>query len=390
MKKIFLLEGCWFYRRDILSKLKEAVGDHDLYSFDGKCSYEYVRQNIMDLSCFDNCKLIIINELPFVKAPNKSQAKTKVTNYFQKLIPKIPDSSIVVFNGCISERNKKFKAVVGEYGKVYSSEKKKNKSEATKFVVGFFEGINKEVLFDDAFIIANSLNLDADIVDMDKLILLCYKVRDYIGVKKKVSNADIMLVCSQSREFVTWNLFNSFDDKDFCHAMELLNILLDSTKNVEGEIIKLIAGIRWKYNLLFMAKDGVFHEMSKKEIVDKISKLNKMERSGRRKKIKMSLKEDSGKTVPAYSNAMINSVFNSRDGRKPSLSCYTHDQLILINYAINKTLTKIRSGCTKHEILIPIEFLFLTICGKIKKIESLRILESKNLVTLEDYYDISC
>lgn len=390
MKKIFLLEGCWFYRKDVISKLKEAIGDHDLYSFDGKCSYEYVRQIIMDLSCFGNHKLIIINELPFTKAPSKSQAKTKVTNYFQKLIPKMPDSSIVVFNGCISERNKKFKTVVKEYGKVYSSEKKKNKNEAARFVVGFFEGINKEVSLDDAFIIANSLNLDADTIDMDNLILLCYKIRDYIGNKKKVSNDDVLLVCSQSREFVVWNLFNSFDEKDFCHTMELLNILLDSAKNVEGEIIKLMASIRWKYNLLLMAGDGIFHKMSKKDIVNKISKLNKMERSGRRKKIKMSLKEDSGKTIPAYSNAMINSVFNSRDGRKPSLSCYTHDQLILINYAINKTLTKIRSGCTRHELLIPIEFLFLTICGKIKKMESLRILESKNLVTLEDYYDISC
>ena len=60
MKKVFLLEGCWFYRKDAISKIKESLGDCDLYHVDEKYSYEYVKQIIMELSCFDNRKLIII------------------------------------------------------------------------------------------------------------------------------------------------------------------------------------------------------------------------------------------------------------------------------------------------------------------------------------------
>lgn len=389
MKKVFLLEGCWIYRKDVISKIKEAIGDYDLYSLDDKCSYEYVRQVIMELSCFGERKLIVINGLPTVKAPNKSQAKTKVTNYFQKLIPKIPDSSIVIFNDCISERNKKFKALVEENGTVYSYKKKVTKGEASNFVIDFFKNLNKTISYDESFTLANSLNLDSDTVNMDDLILLAYKVRDYVGGKSKISKDDILLVCNQSREFVVWNLLNHFDDKDFCSSMELLNILLDSTKNVVGEIEHILATIRWKYNLLLLVKNGIVHEMSKEEIINKISKLYKMERSGKSQRIKMNLKEEKDNNVPVYSSGAIHMLFNGKDGRKPSLSCYTHKQLILINYAINKATTKIRAGCTQHELLIPIEFIFMTICGKIKKIESLKILESKKLVSLEDYYDIS-
>lgn len=389
MKKVFLLEGSWFYCRDAINKIKDGIGENELYSFDSKCSYEYVKQTIMELS-WDGCrKLIIVNDLPKVKAPTKSQAKTKVTKYFQKLIPSIPKGTVVVFNDCISNRNKSFKSVVDEYGKVYSSVKKMSKNESARFVVNFFEGINKSISFEDAFIVANSLNLDASEVDLDNLILLTYQIRDYVGGRKKISNDDVLLVCNQSREFIIWSLLNLFDEKDFCSSMELLNIMLDSAKGVRGEIEHVMGTIRWKYSLLLMIKNGLAHKMSREDITNKLLKFNKLERSGKGKNIKMSMKIEKEKSVPAYTRWGINAIFDGRDGRKPSLSCYTHKQLILINYAINKAITKIRSGCTDNELLIQIEFVFMTICGKIKKVESLRILESKNLVTLEDYYDLS-
>jgi hypothetical protein len=224
---------------------------------------------------------------------------------------------------------------------------------------------------------------------MDDLILSMYKIRDYIGGKKKVSREDIFTVCNQSREFIVWNLLNTFDDKDFCGSMELLNIFLDSAKNVDYDINEIMNTIKWKYSLLLMVKNAAVRGVSKEEIVEKLSKFNKLERSGKGKNMRMSVKIEKEQEVPAFSNGAIYSLFNGINGRRPSLGCYTHDQLILINYAINKAVTKIRAGCTKHELLIPIEFVFMTICGKINKEESLSILESKNLVTLEDYYDIS-
>ena len=384
MKKVFLIEGNWFQRQESLDKIKEYLGEYALYSIDENNSYEYLKQIISEIPCFEEKKLIIINDFPKIKALDKAQRRAKVLNNLKKILPKIPNGNIVVLNN-LNISAKSFVDIVKKIGKVCIFNKNILKYKAVDWIIDYFKKREKIINCDDAFLIANSLGVETKEVNMDKLYLIVKKIEQYIGRKKNIVKDDVLLVCSQSREFVIWNLYNYFDNKDFCNAMKALKNLLIFSKNAEHEIVQLIYQIQWKYNLLLIAKSEAVKEKSRKDICDKILKLNKMERKGKAKKITMSLKTQKDENIPAYSYGMINSIFDERNNNKASISCYSYKGLLLINYAIKKTLIKIRAGCSQNELLILIEFIFMTICGIIKKEKTLDILENKNLLTLKEY-----
>jgi len=384
MKKVFLLEGNWFQRQEVLNKIKEHLDVYTLYSFDENNNYEYLKQVISEISCFEEKKLIIVDAIPKIKAPDKAQRRSKVLNNLKKILPKVPSGNIVVLNN-LNISGKSFIDFIKKIGKVYIFEKNIKKYKACDWVVNYFKEKNKIITIDDAFLIANSLGAEAKEVNIDKLYLLVKKVEQYTANKKNIVKNDILLVCSQIKEFVVWNLYNCFDDKDFCNSLKMLKELLTFSKNTEHEIVQLMHQLQWKYNLLLLAKNGVNNKKLKKDVCDEILKLNKLERKGVSKNIIMNLMIKNDEEVPVYSIGMINSIFEERNGRKASLSCYSFNQLLLINCAITKTLTRIRGGCTPNEIFILIEFIFMTICGIVNKESTLNLLENQNLEILKEY-----
>ena len=384
MKKVFLLEGNWFQRQEVLNKIKEHLDVYTLYSFDENNNYEYLKQVISEISCFEEKKLIIVDAIPKIKAPDKAQRRSKVLNNLKKILPKVPSGNIVVLNN-LNISGKSFIDFIKKIGKVYIFEKNIKKYKACDWVVNYFKEKNKIITIDDAFLIANSLGAEAKEVNIDKLYLLVKKVEQYTANKKNIVKNDILLVCSQIKEFVVWNLYNCFDDKDFCNSLKMLKELLTFSKNTEHEIVQLMHQLQWKYNLLLLAKNGVNNKKLKKDVCDEILKLNKLERKGVSKNIIMNLMIKNDEEVPVYSIGMINSIFEERNGRKASLSCYSFNQLLLINCAITKTLTRIRGGCTSNEIFILIEFIFMTICGIVNKESTLNLLENQNLEILKEY-----
>ncbi len=384
MKKVFLLEGNWFQRQEVLNKIKEHLDVYTLYSFDENNNYEYLKQVISEISCFEEKKLIIVNAIPKIKAPNKAQRRSKVLNHLKKILPKVPSGNIVVLNN-LNISGKSFIDFIKKIGKVYIFEKNIKKYKACDWIVNYFKEKNKSITIDDAFLIANSLGTESKEVNLDKLYMLVKKVEQYTANKKNIVKNDVLIVCSQIKEFVVWNLYNCFDDKDFCNSLKMLKELLTFSKNTEHEIVQLMHQLQWKYNLLLLAKNGVNNKKLKKDVCNEILKLNKLERKGVSKNIVMNLMIKNDEEVPAYSVGMINSIFEGRNGRKASLSCYSFKQLLLINCAITKTLTRIRGGCTSNEIFILIEFIFMTICGIVNKESTLNLLENQSLEILKEY-----
>ena len=122
----------------------------------------------------------------------------------------------------------------------------------------------------------------------------------------------------------------------------------------------------WRYGLLLMAKNGINDKIPIEEIKSNILNINKLESSGKAQKIKLKLKKKKDKPIPEYSSKMIDSIM-SRNYGVVALTCYTLDRLMLIYHTLNKTLIKIRSGCTDAEIKIAIMVNILVICEKISK-----------------------
>jgi len=217
----------------------------------------------------------------------------------------------------------------------------------------------------------------------DTLYLTVKKFYNYIYNKSKVTEEDVNILFYHSKEFIIWNIYKFLDNKDFCSSIRTLDKYLGNAKYFEHEVVMIINSMIWRYGLLLMAKNGIEDKKSQKEIVDLISNINKIERTGRSQKTKLQSKMKSGNPIPEYSTKMINSVMLQNYG-KAVVNCYSMERLSLIYYTLVKTLIKIRTGCSEAEIKLYFYINILTICGMISKKNTIDgILEHKR--TLYNY-----
>ncbi len=370
MKKIIVLEGNIAQRKKALDDFKSSLGDYELFVFDKQDRYEYVSQIVTEISCFGQNKLFIIKELPTVDAPTNAQARTKVLNYFKKLFPSIPYGNNIVFDNVGLSAESFFKEV-RKYGEVHKFDQKINKSDAKKVVSRYFK--NKNIITDSEVtsLVADLLNLNGNDVDVDKLHLMIKKIYNYVYGKKQIVKQDIYKVCSSSKDFIIWTFYNMLDDvsiskeKNIGPIVGLIADYLNNAKYFNYEASFLIKGMIWRYGLLLMTKNDVNNRISQKDIISKISNINKLESSGNKYRMILQPKMKSEEVVPEYSSKMINSIMGSYG--RAALTCYTFDQLLLIYYTLVKTSIKIRAGCTESEIMISIYLIVLVVCGLLTK-----------------------
>jgi len=365
MNKVIVSEGSFISRKKFLKEIKKSLGDYELFTFDKDDHYNYVSQIVTEISCFGQNRLFIIKELPKVEAKTDAQARTKVLGYFKKLFPSIPNGNILLFNN-IGISAESFLKEVRKYGEVHKTPQKMVKSDARRLVNNYFKKININLSEDVTSLIVDSLNLSGNDVDKDKLYLIIKKFHTYIHGKTKITKEDVYDVCSFSKEFIIWNLYNFFDNKKGCSSVKLITNYLDEAKYFRHEASMLIKSMIWRYGLLLMAKNGINDKIPIEEIKSNILNINKLESSGKAQKIKLKLKKKKDKPIPEYSSKMIDSIM-SRNYGVVALTCYTLDRLMLIYHTLNKTLIKIRSGCTDAEIKIAIMVNILVICEKISK-----------------------
>jgi DNA polymerase III delta subunit len=372
MEKIFSIEGNMEESREALKEIKGLLGDYDLVIFDEEDWYEYVAHMVTEISCFGNSRLFIIKKLPQIKiekskdkpAPTQTQIRTKTINNFKKLFSSIPVGNVVVFyNVGISAES--FSKEVKKYGKVYKFNQKISKSDAKTRINKYFQQRNISVSMEIAGLIAQSLNVNGDDVDIDKLNLLVKKMYNYVYGKKKITEDDVYMVCSFSKDFVIWSLYKFLDAKEYEASLRLVEPYLENVKYFNFEVEMMLKGMIWRYGLLLMIKSGINNKISEKEIESEISNINKMESTGKGTRIKLLPKLKNKKRVPKYSYKMIMSVLDGYG--RGALNCYTESHLNLIYYVLTKTLLKVRSGCTISESKLALKLNMLAICGKIRK-----------------------
>ena len=372
MSKVILLEGNIAERKRFFKKIKESFTDSfDTIIFDKKDHYDYVSQSLTEMSCFSENRLFIMKELPRIEAPTDAQARTKVLSHFKKLFPSIPAGNVLVFDN-VGISAASFHKEVKKYGEVHIFKQKISKSEGKDLVNAYFK--NKNILIDQDVnqLLVDSLNLNGDDIDVDKLRLTITKFHHYVHGKSKITKEDVYAVCSSSKDFIIWSLYNMLDDISSSEnryvgsAINLVDNFLENVKYFEHEAVFLIKGMTWRYGLLLLAKSGANNKKSQKEIVDQISNICKLESHGRSYRIKMNPKMSKDVCVPEYSSKMINYVMSDYYG-KAALSCYNYNQLLLIYYTLIKTTLKIRTGCTKSEVKIAMSIIISVICGVITK-----------------------
>lgn len=377
MDKAIVIEGNRRESRRVLKFIKDSLADCEIFTFDENDHYNHVSQVISEISCFGQKRLIILNALPKITIERKKGSKklsitekralerTKVLNNFKKFFPLIPEGNIVVFYNVGVSAESFFKEV-RKCGKVKQFDIKLKKYDAKKIVFEYFREKKIEIEDEAATILIDSLNPNGADVDVDQINLRLMKMYNYVYGQKAVSKKDVYTVCSSSKEFVVWSLYNFLDAKDHCSSIRLIEDYLGSVRYFEQEAILLLSGMAWRYGLLLMVKSAIDKSISSEDIVKNLSKLNKLESKGKAQKITLKAKMKKDEPIPQYSEKMIYSVAERRFG-KLIANCYNSDELLLSFYVIVKTLIKIRSGCTEAEVKMAIKIIVLVICGKIRK-----------------------
>jgi hypothetical protein len=358
----------------------------------------------MDFSCFSEKKLIIIRELPSIVAPNKSQARTKVIGRFKKLLPTIPDNCYLIFDG-INIANKDFIDVVEKIANLSLSKQSVEKENAKKYVYDFLKPNSKSIKDDDVVFLINAVSPNDKKIDLDKLFIFLHKINVYSGGHKIITKEDIVTICSDSNDFIIWNLFKSLDEKDFYNCSFLIDKLTFFSHNVESDIVKTIFTLIGRYRLLLFVKDCLIKKIGKDEIWKRLSNFKKWTKVGTGYKRRVKLlsevedaeieeeeieieendeqeeveggkKKKPKKEKDTYSIGYFNGLFYSYGNQKAPIFSYTKDELIIINSILQKTLIKIRSGCSESEMKNVLELLCLVICNKLQKDNILDIFKS--------------
>ena len=366
MDKVFLIDGGINQCKGVLDKIKNSFTDYEIFTFDSEDPYEYVSQMICELSCFGSDRLFLIKELPSINAPSVAQSRTKVLSRFKKLFNNIPRGNVIIFYR-VGVSAESFLKEIRKHGQVYLFSQKINKNEAIKKINTYFNKKNIIIDSDTSSLVVNSINVDAHEVDIEKLSLLLKKIYNYTYGKKKITKDDIYLICSDSKDFVVWNLYNFLDDKNYCSAIQLMNDYFENCyKNINIEASLLLNGMLWRYGLLLIAKSSVEIGEKSKDIKQKILNIKKLESKGKAYKIKMNMAIKDNKPVNKYSDKMIISILNGYGGRS-SINSYSLDTLSLIYFSIVKSLIKIRIGCEVSEVKNIIRIIILVICSEISK-----------------------
>lgn len=391
MKKVFLLEGNESERRAALEQIRGSLGDHETFIFDDDDSCDFVSHVVTELNPFsDKRRLYIIRGIPSIVAPSKTQARTKAIAELAKVVPLIPPGNFVVFENLRIE-GKKFVDLIKEHGTVHQFEQIVDLADARKRATRYFESKSQSIPYDDAKFLVEILAGSSGKVDLDMLHLILLKMDHIVGKRSKVTRGDIEAAYEHSEDFVIWNLFDKLDAQDYCASLRVMMKYLHRESNFSGAVIYLMTMFYWRYGLLMCAKGGLACSLTKADIAKEISSLQKIRRTGKDRYIKYTTLGEDGKSLgPMYKEQATMGILEGRFGKKPIVNSLTFVHLAMIYYALGQAAIKIRSGCTEAETVLALQFVLMTICRRIKKRESLELLDNpelrwlKNMNAMED------
>lgn len=372
--------GNWLERTATLDQIKKVMGEYELSVFDESYGWEYAQQAILEHSCFGEKSLIIINGLPTVKGKDASGSRTKVLNDLKKILPNVDGDKCVVLNG-ITITSKVFLNAIKDKVQVVSYDnmvaKSRDSGNAVKRLQDYFGQREKQIEYDDAYLVVDSINYNNKEVSLDKVFLMAKKIEALVGGRKRITHEDVISICSLSPDFLIWNLFKTLDNQNYSEALVLVDKIASRSLSFEHEIVMALSTMIWKYRLLLFVRSNLDRGFKPDDIWIRLQKMVKWNKTGRGvKRYVLPQKTKKDKTnIAMYSRPAMNMLFNGNYD-KASISCYSQEHLLNVLPITQMCLRKIRSGCTTGEIRIVLEILCLVICYQIPYETAKEILKS--------------
>jgi len=379
LKKVFILNGNLEQRHYVIQKIKDSLDKKDIYICDNECSFDYVQQVILDNPCFDEKKIIIINDLPFLSDDKKSSDRNKVLNKFKKILKVSSDDCIVVFNG-LAISSKSFLDDIADISKVFNFPIKEEKSYCKKYIQDYLKENDKNMDVSLMSVFLDFISPNDKYVNIDKLNTFIKKLNNYIGDRKNILKEDIDAIFSDSNDYIIWNLIKNLDDHNIENSLALVDQMLSGVDAIEPEIVKTIMMLINRYRMILFSSDGFLKKRDKDTIWKSLSSLNKWEKKGSGQKRSVSPKKNkNGGDEKMYSSGYFNGIFYNNNQKNAPLFSYSRTHLCEILYFLQNILIKIRSGCSDAEVRNVFELTCLVICGYVN-IRSLKEVQKNNYI----------
>ena len=370
--------GSYHDRRRHMAIIRKKFANCGQYVADNDVSFEYLMTEIQGTGCFDDKKLVIINEMPNFKDSNKQ----KYLKIFKQVLDNLDEDIFVIINGINPKKERAlFNHVKKIGGKIKEFKETIDSRQAPNWIMNKLEerGFKLDNDIAQAIIEANGYDSSLNAIGIDMLEMAMMRIANYMGNRAKKITFDIVEATAASHaNFVIWDMLNAVDNRNYERCIELLTKSCIVNTNVISAVIQMLNMMFWKYRLLWMLKDkitvtGDFTEAAKLAI-----SLKKLKGTGTGMSRHMNVDiirtgENKGSPATQWAKNSIREALEGRYGKTAAIELYSRRELYQIIWAIQSALMAIRETSSENEGLLIIDMVLMTICkvgdyGKIRSI----------------------
>jgi len=354
--RVCWLSGGYFDRHNWLSKIKDSLGPHIVRTYGKNISLSFLQKEIRQRNLFNlERRLFVLTDIPL---SDTTQPKTIVE--IQKLIKKIPDDVVLVFNGIDSNTTiDKLVKSVAEIGKVFYSPVRLSRNAAIEYVIKLSTNMKKKFSEEVAGAVFTVLagSEFVETVETDRVYTLVHLLVCYAG-KQNVTEDDVDLLGFSADDFVIWKFFDALDTKNLNISMKFVHRgILEASSSTEFAN-SFFSTVIWRYRLLLMISELLRTKDSPAKVSEAFGKFYKLKREGfgEHAVYIAHRNKDSDELIRAYSPVVISRAMSS-----PMLS---RSRMIEVYNAAESSVHKLRSRCTEAEVQMLVEGFVLQVCGK--------------------------
>jgi DNA polymerase III delta subunit len=359
--KLCWITGGHFLCQEIFDRVKNQLPDSNIQTYREPDSAEYIEMKLFESDMFDEKDILFVLKTVPVFDCSTAKSNKRWIHMFES----IPEGTIMVIRGCKPRSSKNALWIYAKkYGKVFEEPCHVTHSAACEFVKSRLSIHQKSMSDEDVSFFVNAIGEEYKKgINVDKLYLNFKKIHQYVGSAKKISRSDIIRVVYNNSEFVVWQMFTAFDKKDYPFCCRLYRQACSNVKDKLEVIHQVMRMSLWRYRMLLFLKESVRLGKDKTQIQNDISGLYKLARDGSGFKSTFSYDKDKNDNIkPAFSSGVVQNALLGNYADSSPLNYYHPQDLYDIVKCINECLHKMRTNCTKTDIDLLVDNLFMTIC----------------------------
>lgn len=362
------LTGGYHRRRTMLSQIKEKFKNADLFASDGSVSFEYLMTQMQSTGCFDENKLVIINEPPVFKDSNRK----KHISDFKKILSELDDSIFVVFNGISPTKEKALFGHVKEIGRVYEYPDAIDKKEAPRWLSDQFQKRGYSIDYEAAEAMIETCGYDRSVggIGADLLEMSIERVIRYLGSEKKVTIETVEATVFRHENFIVWDILNAVDAKNYDHCATMLSKVYLLDENIVQAVSQLMNTMLWRFRMLLFLKDSLSILKDNGKVVEKAMQMRKLKRSDDRTGFGAvyvpevyATGDNEGKPQTVWTRNVIDGALEGFYGREAAVNLYTRRDIYRIVRAIQNAILHLRGLQSESLAFLLADTVFMTACN---------------------------